>query len=94
MPEGDLIPGGFIDLLSRGKLKSPTEETVQSVLRLNAMFEDLHGGGTNTRECRNTEVHTVKFLMRRCPDIQTKFIKLFVKIKYTKKINDKVKIPK
>ena len=86
------MPGGLIDLVNRGRLKQPTEETVEQVLRLNRMFDALHGKGTNLRETRNTELKTVRFLSRRCTDIDIRVVKLFVKTKYNKKIRDKVSV--
>ena len=86
------MPGGLIDLVNRGRLKQPTEETVEQVLRLNRMFDALHGKGTNLRETRNTELKTVRFLSRRCTDIDIRVIKVFVKTKYSKKIRDKASV--
>ena len=89
LPQRDLVPGGFIALLSRGRLKEPTEDTIEKCIRLNLKFDDLHGKGTSTRECKHTESKTVKYLIRRCADIEPRFIKLFTRVKYTKKIKDK-----
>ena len=89
LPQRDLVPGGFIALLSRGRLKEPTEDTIEKCIRLNLKFDDLHGKGTSTRECNHTESKTVKYLIRRCADIEPRFIKLFTRVKYTKKIKDK-----
>ena len=89
LPQRDLVPGGFIALLSRGRLKEPTEDTVEKCIRLNLKFDDLHGKGTSTRECKHTEIKTAKYLIRRCADIEPRFIKLFTRVKYTKKIKDK-----
>ena len=86
------MPGGLIDLVNRGRLKQPTEETVEQVLRLNRMFDALHGKGTSLRETRNTELKTVRFLSRRCTDIDIRVIKVFVKTKYSKKIRDKASV--
>ena len=92
LPSQDIVPGGLIDLVNRGKLKQPTEETVEQVLRLNRLFDALHGKGTSLRETRNTELKTVKFLSRRCADIDIRVVKVFVKTKYNKKIRDKASV--
>ena len=89
LPSQPIIPGGLIDILNRGKLKQPTTRTVKEIVRLNARFDDLHGRGTSLRETRQTELKTVRFLTRRCPDIDLKIIKVFVKTKYNKKIRDR-----
>ena len=89
LPSQPIIPGGLIDILNRGKLKQPTTRTVKQIVKLNARFDELHGQGTSLRETRQTELKTVRFLTRRCPDIDLKIIKVFVKTKYNKKIRDK-----
>ena len=92
LPSQDIVPGGLIDLVNRGRLKQPTEETVEQVLRLNRLFDALHGKGTSLMETRNTELKTVRFLSRRCTDIDIRVIKVFVKTKYSKKIRDKASV--
>ena len=92
LPSQDIVPGGLIDLVNRGRLKQPTEETVEQVLRLNRLFDALHGKGTSLMETRNTELKTVRFLGRRCTDIDIRVIKVFVKTKYSKKIRDKASV--
>ena len=73
-------------------MRQPTEETVEQVLRLNRLFDALHGKGTSLVETRNTELKTVRFLSRRCTDIDIRVIKVFVKTKYSKKIRDKASV--
>ena len=83
------MPGGLIDLVNRGRLRQPTEETVEQIIRLNRLFDALHGKGTSLKETRNTELKTVQLLSRRCADIDIRVVKTFVKTKYCKKIRDK-----
>ena len=65
---------------------------MEQVLRLNRLFDALHGKGTSLVETRNTELKTVRFLSRRCTDIDIRVIKVFVKTKYSKKIRDKASV--
>ena len=92
LPQAEIVPGGLISLLTRGRLKQPTEETLEKVIRLNGYFDELHGRGTSTKETKNTLIKTNKFLARRCPDIDERLVKAFAKVKYTKKIKDKYKV--
>ena len=89
------MEGSFTHLQSRmGGLVQASEEVEEQITRVNESFDLLHGSGCKLKMGENMIERTVKFILRRCTDIDSRLVRLFVKVKFfyrIKCINLKVK---
>ena len=77
-----------------GGLVQASEEVEEQITRVNESFDRLHGSGCKLKMGENMIERTVKFILRRCTDIDSRLVRLFVKVKFfyrIKCINLKVK---
>ena len=77
-----------------GGLVQASEEVEEQITRVNESFDLLHGSGCKLKMGENMIERTVKFILRRCTDIDSRLVRLFVKVKFfyrIKCINLKVK---